>query len=389
VDRINRFNPNRLKSARLYEGLTLVELATQTGVSKQMISQYENGKSAPGLETLMRIMRVLGFPREYFYLPDNDSVFIGPTFFRASVTANKLTKDSQIEKLKGLSEGYSMLESYIDFPKLNLPHINISGLERIDIERYAEETREYWCLGQEPINNVVSLLEKNGIIISSLETSSNKVDAFSHSQTVNGQERCFIILGNDKKSAVRRQFDAAHELAHLVMHNGLVNIDELSKDEYKEMERQADSFAASFLLPRTPFIKDLVYPSKLDFYVELKKKWRVSVGAMIVRAFHLEVISYNQYQYLMRQMGTKGWRTKEPLDDVITVPEPTLLRRAVDMLLINNVLKVRDILAKLRLTQNKAETLLNLPKGKLIELENAEEKVVQLNLRTSNYREGT
>ncbi|WP_205628910.1 helix-turn-helix domain-containing protein, partial [Acinetobacter baumannii] len=47
MENLNRFNPNRLKFARLYEGMTTSELANHIGVSKQMISQYENGKSAP------------------------------------------------------------------------------------------------------------------------------------------------------------------------------------------------------------------------------------------------------------------------------------------------------------------------------------------------------
>ena len=60
------FNGERLKSARLYRGKTIKELADQTEISKQAISQFENGKATPSIETLLKIMNVLKFPREYF-----------------------------------------------------------------------------------------------------------------------------------------------------------------------------------------------------------------------------------------------------------------------------------------------------------------------------------
>ena len=36
--------------------------------------------------------------------------------------------------------------------------------------------------------------------------------------------------------------------------------------------------------------------------------------AMIYRAHQLKAITDNQYQYMMRQVSKKGWRTNEPGD---------------------------------------------------------------------------
>ena len=52
------FNGKRLKAARLYRGLTISEVAKMSDVSKQAISQFENSKAEPKLETLMKIMQV-------------------------------------------------------------------------------------------------------------------------------------------------------------------------------------------------------------------------------------------------------------------------------------------------------------------------------------------
>ena len=90
----------------------------------------------------------------------------------------------------------------------------------------------------------------------------------------------------------------------------------ISREEFKFLEKQANEFAASFLLPKEAFIKDLPerYRYSLDYYVRLKKKWNVSIMAMILRAHSLGYLTENQYSYLMRQMSTNGYRLEEPLD---------------------------------------------------------------------------
>ncbi|MGG0506262.1 XRE family transcriptional regulator [Priestia megaterium] len=367
MNRIKQFNPERLKAARIYEGLTITDLANAINVSKQAISQFEHGKNQPSLETLLQLMKVLNFPREYFYGQDPHNVQIGSTFFRSSATTNKKVYNSQIEKMKLFSKIYSFLEEYIDFPDLNLPKIDEykDDYTDEDIEDLAKLIREYWGLGDGPISNMIHVLEKNGLIVTSLSANQEKIDAFSQKQIVDGKERYFIVLGNDKKSAARRQFTAAHELGHLIMHTWVTDIEELSKEQYREIERQADYFAACLLLPRDSFMKDLYHYNRIEFYIELKKKWKVSMGAMIVRAYHLGVINYNQYQYLMRQMSSKGYRKSEPLDDLINVSRPTVLEKAIKLLLANDILTSKEILDHLELPKEKVDSLLGLEEDTL------------------------
>ncbi|MDG6893031.1 helix-turn-helix domain-containing protein [Clostridium perfringens] len=367
----NNFNGARLKTARLYRGKTIKELADATGISKQAISQFENSKSTPSLETLLAIMNALKFPRDYFYQID-DEIEIN-TFFRALSTTSKKEQLCQVNRTKTLSTIYSFLDNYIDFPRLNLLELDCSD---DDIEKIATILREYWGLGNSPIINVVNVMEKNGIVISSFNTNDNKIDAFTQTHNINGISRPFVILGDDKESAVRRQFSAAHELGHIIMHSSNYNISELSKEEYKIMEEEANDFAAAFLLPKDSFIEDVSkYPNKLEFYIELKKKWRVSISAMIIRALRLNVISHNQYQYLMKQLSKKGWRTKEPLDDLIQVSRPILLRKAIDILIANNVMNENEIVKQLAdyglaINSDEIEILLGLERGKLTKKDN-------------------
>ena len=360
------FNGVRLKSARLYRGKTITELADETEISKQAISQFENGKATPSIETLLKIMNVLKFPREYFRQVDDDITV--NTFFRALLTTSKKEQLVQVTRTRTLAKIYEFLEEYIDFPELKIPQIDI---DNIDIESISLGLREYWGLGINPISNIVNVMERNGIIVSSFKTNESKIDAFTQIHKVHNIERPFVVVGDDKESAVRRQFSMAHELGHIILHNSSVDVDELTREEYKMMEEEANNFAAAFLLPKESFLADVMqYPNKLEFYVELKRKWKVSISAMIIRAFKLNAITHNQYQYLMKQLSKKGWRVKEPLDDLIVTPKSVLLKKSIDMLIANDIMNEVEIVNELAnyglaLNTDDIEMLLSLDKGKL------------------------
>ena len=364
------FNGERLKAARIYRNKTITELAEVAGVTKQAISQFENGKATPSFETLLRITSALEFPKEYFYETDKADINIGTTYFRALLTVNKKDRLSQIEKTKTVAKLYHFLEGYIEFPQLNLPSFDSYN----DMEQFASQVRKYWGLGNEPITNMVRLLEKNGLIITSFSTDGKGIDAFSQRQQINGTDHFFIVLGDDKNSATRRQFDAAHELGHILLHDWSVDLELLSREEFRQQESEANQFAAAFLLPKEAFIADLLYPRTLEFYVELKKKWKTSITAMIIRAYQLKAINNNQYQYLMRQVSKNGWRAKEPLDNIIQVSKPTVLKRAIEMLIGNEILSGAKILQQmssygLTLPRKEVELLLGLDEGTLLNKE--------------------
>ncbi|NDI34530.1 ImmA/IrrE family metallo-endopeptidase [Chengkuizengella sediminis] len=163
-----------------------------------------------------------------------------------------------------------------------------------------------------------------------------------------------------------------------MMHKWALDMETISREEYKAIEKQADQFASSFLLPKEAFLNDLVYPNRIEYYIQLKKKWKVSIQAMIIRAYHLEAMSYNQYQYLMRQVGFKRWRTQEPLDDEIPIPEPTALNKAMNLIINNNVLTPRQFLKEINMNQEKTELLLGLDEGILSDKKEENDLVIEL-----------
>ncbi|QQY66348.1 helix-turn-helix transcriptional regulator [Clostridioides difficile] len=55
----------RVKSARVARMLTLKDLADKMGVSKQLLSKYETGKTNPSIENLEKLSEVLDFPIQF------------------------------------------------------------------------------------------------------------------------------------------------------------------------------------------------------------------------------------------------------------------------------------------------------------------------------------
>lgn len=354
------FNPKRLREARMVRELSISELADRIGVSKQAISQFELGDSIPKAENMMALIHELRFPKNFFF--GKSDHYVGNTFFRANATATKKSREMQLNKSYLAGYLFDYLKTYIDFPTLNLPSaksLDNCQWDALSIEKLARETRKHWGLGDQPIANIVNLLERNGIMVFSIHMNSEKIDAFCQHR----KGRPFIFLGNDKQSAVRRQLDGAHELGHRLMHED-VNNDLLSKEEFKRVEEQANRFASAFLLPAEAFAQTVTSTSLLHF-VELKKYWKVSIAAMIYRCKDLGLITESKYTSLFKQMSMKRMRVKEPLDDAIPVPEPTVLRKSIQLLFENNVKNELQIIHESGVPQEYIEMLCNLDAGTL------------------------
>ncbi|TCL37723.1 Zn-dependent peptidase ImmA (M78 family) [Anaerospora hongkongensis] len=363
---LQQFNGERLKAARIYRGLTVAELAGKLDLQRQTVSMYENDKIRnPEYSTIKDMSNALGFPIKFFLQESDMNTKVGSTYFRALLTTNKKYRNQQVQKMNFLTTVYLFLSEYIEFPTLNLPIIQ----GEIDPEKAAEQLRIHWKLGDKPIENIIYLVEKNGILVSRFDSETNDIDAFSQMLDINGESVFLIGYSKNKGTAARIHFDIAHELGHILMHEWSEDIETLSKEEFKERENQAHSFASAFLLPKETFSRDVgVYANNLSYYVELKKKWKVSISAMIRRAYTLKLIDYHTYQNLMRKMQKEGIKKYEPLDDVLVTATPSLLKTSVQMLVNDGVLTSKELLNELAddfylsLESAEIEDLLDLPK---------------------------
>ena len=254
-----------------------------------------------------------------------------------------MSRTSQSIKLEYVAKMFEILSQYVEFPKLNLPDIEFVGSDdefddagqkamQDEIEGIAQTVREHWNLGQAPIGNLQLTLEENGIIVTGFDTNDSKIDAFSQRTLVDNGNVFFIAVAQGEKPKGRIFFDMAHELGHILLHPWSESLDLISKEDFKMRETQANMFASAFLLPKESFLRELrAYPTDLNYYRMLKKRWNCSIQAMIYRAHQLEAITDNQYQYMMRQVSKKGWRTNEP-DDTPYYLDENIFQGAIDVL---------------------------------------------------------
>ena len=361
------FNGERLKQARVLRGLTVAELAEKITQQRQTLSMYEINKSQPSDKTVDDIASALHFPKRFFFEDAIDAK--GTVYFRSLLTTNKRYRSEQIAKMKILSQVYCLLQDYIEFPAFD-PSELPNDLSPADAANYL---REIWNLGQHPIENIVTLVEQHGILVTTFSTSTDDIDAFSEPLVVDGASTFLIAYSNNKTSAARVHFDIAHELGHIVLHEWSDDIEELPKEEFKEREQEANDFAASFLLPEEAFRDDLLTgdPYSLVFYKQLKRKWRVSIAAMIRRARDIGVINTDDYQALIRTMQRRGQRKEEPLDDVLVTASPALLKTSVIMLIQEDVFTPQEFMDELSTSYGLSiypediEVLLDLPENTL------------------------
>lgn len=382
MDNNNKFNGQRLKSARLYRGYTLADLAKELGISKQAISQYENNETQPEAANWFKIINVLNFPRDFFYESNMPQVETFATHFRSLSRTKKIDRDAQKKKGEYLAVLYEYLSEFVNFPPFSINDIIKQNIE--EPENLAIYLRNILDLGQKPIPDMVFLLEKLGIIVSALDLNTLDIDAYTQKLKVKNEYKYLVVLSNDKKSYVRRNFNCAHELGHILMHSWIeeMELESVTKLQFNELENQADNFAGAFLLPEEAFTKDVLRkPSNLEYYKDLKLKWKVSIGAMLIRAKKLGILSPYQYQYLIRQYSAKHWRTKEPYDDDLILSEPMVLKSAARLLLSNNKWTGSQFvdkfysLYKISLPVSEIEYLLNLDPGELEDTPKKEELI--------------
>lgn len=74
-----------------------------------------------------------------------------------------------------------------------------------------------------------------------------------------------------------------------------------------------------------------LYAPTLNAFRYLKQHWLVSISALIHRSEDVGLIDPEQAKRLWIAMARRGWRRDEPLDDVIPVEEPRLLRTAFEL----------------------------------------------------------
>ncbi len=312
---------NRLKRAREAKGLSLRELeaAIQGRVTAQAIGKYERDESMPSSGVLMAMAKALDVSPE-FLLSERPIALTGVDFRKGPQAGAKEERAVEASVL-------DQVERYLELEEL-LPgadrgweapagaQFTVTRVE--EAEFAADSLRQLWKLGIDPIPLLAELLEDKGVKVISLQLPENISGSKAFVQRA-GFDDVPVIVVNAQHNGERQRFSLAHELAHLVM-----NLEDLDD---KDHEKAADRFAGAFLMAKEMMIRSLGSHRtsiSLGELVDLKRLFRVSIAALIVRCYQTEVISRTLYGRIFGQVKDLGWNgphSTEPSLVDVEVPQ--------------------------------------------------------------------
>jgi Zn-dependent peptidase ImmA (M78 family)/DNA-binding XRE family transcriptional regulator len=289
-------NPTRLAAARKRRGWTLTKLAQETGLSRASLSTYENQHQDPTPQTLTTLAAALGVGEDFLTGDDLEEIPVEAVSFRALSKMTARTRD------RGLNSGRIaiLINDWLQ-DRFDLPAPDVPTLTGRAPELAAQEVRARWGLGEQPIGNLVHLLEAHGVRVFSLTDDTKDLDAYC----LNWNGQPFIFLSREK-SGERHRFNAAHELGHLVLHG------EDKAPNGPEAEAEANLFASAFLMPKAGVLSQGLHNAHVQRILHAKKRWNVAAMAMAHRANELGLMTEWAYRTVCVDLSRMGYRRGEP-----------------------------------------------------------------------------
>ncbi|WP_348665788.1 XRE family transcriptional regulator [Acinetobacter venetianus] len=310
----------RFDLARQRRGLTKRDLAHQLNVTDRTVSNWYNNQEIDE-RILEKAAEILDFPLSFFYGNDVEKIHVESVSFRALSKMTAKKRDMAISQTILAEMISDWIDQNFELPLPNVPDLHelrsdfsTDTIELLDEanedegnyyleysypEACADTVRKAWGLGEQPIPNLIALLESKGIRVFSLTDEAQDVDACC--RWTSG--RPFIFL-NTSRTAERCRFDLAHELGHLVMHkHGII--------EGIHVEQEANAFASAFLMPRRSLLADPLRIPSLKSILSKKEIWQVSAAALTYRCSKLGIITDWNATSIYKQLAQRG-RNNEP-----------------------------------------------------------------------------
>lgn len=314
-------NGQRLQALRELEGLTQGALAERLGTSQPAISQIEKAERPLRPELATRAQGEFGVPESFFTVPPSLLDISFPTFRKSS--AAKLADERRIvRQYREASRVFETASRSSGYHEALLP-----DLSQLEPEDAATKVRSLGGTSVDgPITNMTRLLERLGIgVITHLdnEGTAEPKHAGISIPTV-GISRPLIALTAPLPGAVMR-FTLAHELAHHIWDRSTAQAWTSTR---APQERRAHAFAGALLLPAAMIKERVSEALNLEAYLRIKADYGVSVGAIIIRAQHLGVVSPDRARSLHIQLSSRGWRRDEPVE--VAPERPLLLKQSLE-----------------------------------------------------------
>ena len=293
----------RLKLLRSSACLSLRGLEERIGnrVTAQAIGKYERDESMPGSGVLIALADALDVSVDYL-VGDQEIILEAVEFRKKTITSRR--EASQVKaKVLHLLERYLLVEELIHLPSVEwhspreAPYPVMQDISEAD--RAAQSLRDHWGLGNDPIPNLVELLEEQGIKV--LAADLTNIDGLTARVRRAGKGAVPVIVVNRKDWGEHQRFTLAHELGHLVM-DVTTRLDE---------EKAAHRFAGAFLMPADALWAEIgKHRTAIGWgeLFELKRLFGASVQAITYRCKDLGIFNRALFERLFNEFKRLGWR---------------------------------------------------------------------------------
>lgn len=352
------FIGENLLSLRIMHGYSRKQLSEMVDITEQAIWQYENNFTSPKLQVINNLKKIFNVKSKYFYNPDvlskyskQNNVNVTNIAYRSKFIHVISKTQSEAKHIEYLDTFVRYITKQVRYPSIKIIQLRDNIIEYIhttnddrftQINYVAKLAREQLEFSSNTNSNLMFLIEKSGVFIFE-KAIGEDIDAYS---LWTSDDIPYIILGNLKRSAVRRNFDIAHELGHLLLHYQY-EFTTLDKKEHKEIEKEANLFASAFLLPEDEFTKDMnhiFHITNPDAYLDLKKKWNTSLQAIGYRASNLQIIEPKSHRNFYAALHRKGYLKIEPLDTELPIQKPMKMKSIIDLVAKNNLIDIQEMI---------------------------------------------
>lgn len=269
-----------LKRLRAVKGLSQHALAESVGLSRSAYRNLEAGAAEFRVADLRALAVALEVPLHRLLEP---VVEVRQVRFRSSKKLK--TRAYILAKVGRWLEDYNQLETICEARRPYALGGTAHGLladERLPVE-LAHRVRERLGLtASEPIRDICGLLDSAGIKVGPMPVATDGFLGLSVAPTDGGP--AVVINTHHRISVERWIFSAAHELGHLLLHLDEYSVEDQAEDQGRE--READGFAAEFLMPTAVFWRGWEETYGLGFVervTKVKRIFRVSYRTVLHR----------------------------------------------------------------------------------------------------------
>lgn len=269
-----------LKRIRRAKGISQDRVAEAAGLSRSAYRNIESGKAQPRVRNLEAIAAALQIPVRELLEPAVELTNVRFRSYKKLRTRSQILTDvgRWLADYNGLEE---LLDSHRPFRLQGVAAQTGAGEDRaVAVARAARAAlglTEY-----EPVRDICGLLDSAGVKVFPLAVASDGFFGLSVGPSDGGPA---VVVNTWERISVERWiFSAAHELGHLLLH-----LDDYGKDAEEEddaHEREADAFAAEFLMPDVVFRREWAETYGLPLVarvVKVKRIFRVSYRTVLYR----------------------------------------------------------------------------------------------------------